>query len=99
MIIPLELPGVHYLCMTCSNDYIPDENESILKKTVQESPVEETTPDRDQTPETAEVEQVAPETINPPGSVDTQSQPVVNNNVALFPSLLYTIGEYLSEDT
>ena len=79
MIIPLELPGVHYLCMTCSNDYIPDENESILKKTVQESPVEETTPDRDQTPETAEVEQVAPETINPPGSVDTQSQPVHNN--------------------
>jgi len=25
MIIPLELPGVHYLCMTCSGDIVPDD--------------------------------------------------------------------------
>ena len=38
MIIPLELPGVHYLCMTCSGDIVPDDGpDGILKNKLHDS--------------------------------------------------------------
>ena len=38
IIIPLELPGVHYLCMTCSGDIVPDDGaDGILKKKLHDS--------------------------------------------------------------
>ena len=71
-IIPLELPGVHYMCMTCSNDYIPDDNEGILKTLAQDNTEKEgSTPEGFQIPE---VQPVDPETTNPSGSVDNPSQ-------------------------
>ena len=38
LINPLGIVGVHYLCMSCSEDNIPKENEGILKKKAHEVP-------------------------------------------------------------
>ena len=32
MVIPLDIAGVHYLCMSCSNDLIPKEEGGKIKK-------------------------------------------------------------------
>ena len=78
MIIPLELPGVHYMCMTCSNDCIPDDNDGILKNKIQDTPeVEDLTTDNADSPEIGEVASVAE---NPSGPVEIQTQPVLINN-------------------
>ena len=53
-IIPLDLPGVHYLCMTCSNDNIPNGNEGILNKKAHDIEELEKTPEETITPESGE---------------------------------------------
>ena len=78
MIIPLDLPGVHYLCMTCSNENIPNENDGILKKKVHDNTeVEVKIPEGVQPPETEEVETVS---SNPVLAEEIHSQPDPGNN-------------------
>ena len=78
IIIPLDLPGVHYLCMTCSSENIPDDNDGILKKKVHDSTeVEVKIPEGVQPPETIEVEAIP---SNPVLSEDAHSQPDPGNN-------------------
>ena len=81
IIIPLDLPGVHYLCMTCSSDTIPDENEGILKKQIHDSPdVEDKSTDGAQSHEAKES---APAPLIPVSQEDTivsQSDPEINES-------------------
>ena len=78
VIIPLDLPGVHYLCMTCSSDNIPNDNDDILKKKVHDSSeVEEKNSDEAQPSETVENTSI---TDNPVVAEDTHSQPAPGNN-------------------
>ena len=64
MIIPLELPGVHYMCMTCSNDNIPDDNDGIIKKMIQDIP------------EVEDNNSLPPETVNVASVLANSSGPV-----------------------
>ena len=53
MIIPLEIPGVHYLCMTCSGDIVPDDADGILKDKLHDSPDEDGNSSQDTQPPVA----------------------------------------------
>ena len=69
-IIPLDLPGVHYLCMTCSNDNIPNDNEGILNKKAHDIVEMEKSSDETVTHEPEG------ENISPENAVNTEDRPI-----------------------